>query len=274
MPPPTRHHHLRLAADQALEAPALDAPISRLAVEQEDLGQADARLALDLAVELDERLAQFGGERASERGLAGAAQADERDALAPRRGFLAVVAHQPEDDVLEPVRRQAVEEAADQPLFDRALARIDELGERHREGARDAAEQEHRRVAFAGFELREIALGDAGALRHRLAREPPPFARLPHLSAERRQERGVLGIGIRRGGGRWAAAEASAGIDPGAAVEGVAIYCIWIAASSTLDPGQLADVVRGCDANCAAIGGCSSVASSEHDLLCLTCRKA
>ena len=120
MPPPTRHHHLRLAADQPFEAPPLDAPISRLAVEQEDFGQADARLALDLAIELDERLSELGGERAAERRLAGAAQTDERHALASRGGFLAVVAHQPKHDVFQPVRRQAIEEAADQPLLDRS----------------------------------------------------------------------------------------------------------------------------------------------------------
>ena len=59
---------------------------------------------------------------AAERRLAGAAQADERDALLARGFFVAEVAHQAEHDVLEPMLGQALEEAADQPLLDRVLA--------------------------------------------------------------------------------------------------------------------------------------------------------
>ena len=43
--------------------------------------------------QLDERRVELGGERAAERGLARAAKAHERNALATRRGFLAIVPH-------------------------------------------------------------------------------------------------------------------------------------------------------------------------------------
>jgi hypothetical protein len=50
---------------------------------------------------------------------------------------------------------------------------------------RDAPQQQHRRVAVACFELREIPLGDSGGLRHGLASKTAPLARLPHLATQR-----------------------------------------------------------------------------------------
>jgi len=74
------------------------------------------------------------------------------------------------------VRRQSVEQAADEALLDRALAGVQQLGQRHLESARDTAQQQHRRIAFTRFELREVALGDAGALCNGLARQAAPLA--------------------------------------------------------------------------------------------------
>ena len=192
MPPPTVMHHLGVRFDDALEAAALDAPVARLPVEQEHLGQADAGLALDLAVELDERAAAVLRERRAERRLAGAAQADERDALLARRFFVAEVAHQAEHDVLEPMLGQALEEAADQPLLDGALAAVEQLGHGNAERARDAAQQQDRRVAFAGLELGEVALRHVRVLRQDLARHAAALARFAHVPAHRDQEIGVV----------------------------------------------------------------------------------
>ena len=72
--------------------------------------------------------AQLLRERAAERRLAGAAQADQRDPLLARRLLVAEIAHQAEHDVLEPMLGQAVEKAPDQALLDRVLARIEQLG--------------------------------------------------------------------------------------------------------------------------------------------------
>jgi hypothetical protein len=110
-----------LPADQPLQAAALDAPVSGLAVEQEYLGQADARFPLDLAVELDEGSASSAAKCISQRALASAAQSDEREPLAARRGFFAVVAHKPEHDVFETVRRQPIQKPADEAFLDRGL---------------------------------------------------------------------------------------------------------------------------------------------------------
>ena len=200
------HHHLGVRLDDAFEAAALDAAVARLPVEEEDLGQADAGLALDLAVELDEGAAAVFRERRAERRLAGAAQADERDPLLARGLFVAEVAHQAEHDVLEAMLGQALEEAADQPLLDRALLRVEELRHRNAERARNAAQQQDRRVAFAGFELGEIALRHVRVLRQDLPRHPAALARLADVPAHRHQEFGVvrlLGGIVRRGGDPW-----------------------------------------------------------------------
>ena len=151
--------------------------------------------ALDLAVELDERQCRARSASALPSVVLPAPRSP-MSAMRLRRAAAssAEVAHQPEHDVLEPVLGQPVEEAADQPLLDRVLARIDELGQRHPEGARDAAQQEHRRVALARLELREIALGDAGVLRQRLARHAAPLARLADVPAHRDQEIGVVAV--------------------------------------------------------------------------------
>ena len=111
--------------------------------------------------------------------------------------LVAEFAHQAEHDVLEAMLGQPVEEAADQALLDGVLARLEKLGDAHAERARDAAQQQHRRVALAGLELREIALRDAGALRQHLARHAAPLARLADVAAHRDQEFGVVGM---RGG--------------------------------------------------------------------------
>ena len=76
-------------------------------------------------------------------------------------------AHQAKDDVLEPMRRQALEEAPDEPLFDRRFVAAHEIGDRHPQSCCDASQQNHRSVAFATLELRQITLGDFGGFGER-----------------------------------------------------------------------------------------------------------
>jgi hypothetical protein len=96
--------------------------------------------------------------RLPERGLACAAQSDQGDPVAPRGFFLAVVAHQPEDHVFEPVARQLLEDAPHQPLLDRLLGPdAQQLGQRQPECVADVAQQHDRDVALAGLEVGEMA---------------------------------------------------------------------------------------------------------------------
>ena len=123
----------RLGGKHALERAALEAAEGVLTVHGEDFSERRARLLLHLAIELDEEHVEQGGELRPERRFAGAAQADEGDWLL-ERFFL-----------------------AHQSLH----------GDAH--GARHLAQQQHRDVAAAGFELRQVALRDAGGERQRLA---------------------------------------------------------------------------------------------------------
>ncbi len=125
----------------------------------------------------------------AERGLAGAAQSDQGDPVAPRGFFLAVVAHQPEDHVLEPVARQLLEDAPHQPLLDR-LFRPDaqQLGQRQPEGVADVAQQHDRDVALAGLEVGEMAFRHPRLACQLLAGLAAPVPRLADALAEREEE--------------------------------------------------------------------------------------
>ena len=106
---------------------------------------------------------------------------------------------------------------------------VEQLGQRHVERARDAAQQQHRRVAFARFELREVALRDAGALRDGLARHAAPLARLADLPPHRGEELRVVrsrwrAARKREGGGEaWRTSRDLADTE---GVRGDEIYCM------------------------------------------------
>ena len=104
----------------------------RLAVELEDLAEAQPGRLLDALVELDEAGAEAGGEQRADGRLAGAADAEQRDRIRCAAG-----------------RGGAVEE----------------LGGRGAQRGGDVGEARQRDVAGAGLELGEEALGDAGLLR-------------------------------------------------------------------------------------------------------------
>src|SRR5436189_6221243 len=74
-------HGALVLFEHPLEAAPLVAPVAGLPVKEKDLRETGARLALDLAVELDKGGAQRLGELRTERGLARTAQSDERDPL-------------------------------------------------------------------------------------------------------------------------------------------------------------------------------------------------
>jgi hypothetical protein len=141
-----------------LERAPLEAAEGVLPVHVEHLAQLRAGFLFDFAVELHERHLQELRQLRAERGLACAAQADERDALARRR--LAVFLHQ---------------------RFDR-----------HAHGTRDLAQQQHRDVSLARFELREVALGHLGGSGEGLARGAAFGAPGAHALAQPRKEDRLL----------------------------------------------------------------------------------
>src|SRR5205814_10508549 len=78
--------------EHPFEAAALIAPVPGLPIQQKNLREAGARLALDLAVELHKGRAERPGELRAERGFARTAQPDERDALHALVARAAVIA--------------------------------------------------------------------------------------------------------------------------------------------------------------------------------------
>ena len=160
-----RDDGLREAPDRLLERALLVAPIGCRPVERMDLGEAAAGDRFDAAVQLDERHLPALGEQAAEGALAGAAQADQRDPLAPRR----LVRRRAEQ------RRQrgprlhqlglgaAVQDLADHQPLGRARGLVaDQLGERAVERLRELAQELDRCVADAHLDVGEVALGDVG----------------------------------------------------------------------------------------------------------------
>ena len=74
-----REHHRPLVVEHGLQHVALEAAIVVLAVQREELGEAQVGGLLDAAVELDEGHAQPARQPAADRRLARAAQAEQRD---------------------------------------------------------------------------------------------------------------------------------------------------------------------------------------------------
>ena len=129
-PPPVASTIGRLVVEDGLEHVAFEAAIVRLAVEREELGQAQVGGLLDAAVELDEGHAKAARETPSDCRLAGAAQAEQRD------------------DQVGPLRRQR-----------------DERGGRDLERAGHVGQPAHGDVAAPRLELHQEAGRDARTLR-------------------------------------------------------------------------------------------------------------
>src|SRR5260221_8596649 len=182
-------HRALVALDHRLKAAPLEAAERRLAVKGEDLAELKPAFALDLAVELDEGNAARGGETAAERRLAGAAQADEGDAVATP------LFHRRAEGIGEDIarlgklhRRQALESLQEEGELDRTLGPVaHDVGERQSHRLGDLAQQDDRDVAVASLELGEVALRDGAVARHDLARHPAPRPCLANALAEEAQ---------------------------------------------------------------------------------------
>ena len=134
-------------------------------------------------------------QHAAERRLAGAAQADQRDA--PRAIGAARPRHARLDVLGE--RRQFALRHLRQQIEDGAERRGARAGFRQQRGAgqverlRDGAQHAHGRIAGAAFDLRQVALGSLRDMRQLPARHAALGAAAPHLAPDRREERGCGG---------------------------------------------------------------------------------
>ena len=155
------------------------------------IGNAGAVIVLDAPVELDEGPAEVPGEHAPERRLAGAAQADKRDAAA---AVGAGGARQARFDVPNERRqftrrnlRQQIGDAVERRRARRGLGQ--ERGGGKIERLRDRPQHAHRRIAGAALDLRQISLGGERSLRQLPARHPALGAMAPHLAPDRGEKR-------------------------------------------------------------------------------------
>ena len=116
----------------------------------------------------------------------------------PRGGLLvAEVAHQPETTSSRRCAGSRSRKRRIRRCSTGIFALLEQLGQRHPERARDAAQQQHRRVAFAGFELGEVAFRDA----RRSARAPCAPCRAARAP---RGPAGPARPGSRPSSGSWA----------------------------------------------------------------------
>jgi hypothetical protein len=164
-----------------------------LPIEREDFGQGHSCALFDFAIELDEWDAEFLAKPGTERRFAGATQTDQRNSHSADFFFVTEVAHQPEGNVFEAVRRNTFKKALNQSLLDRLFGfGRKELDEGDIEGGDNAPEEDDRDVSFACFQLREMALGDIRFVRDHLASHAPAIANLAHARSEKKKK-GALG---------------------------------------------------------------------------------
>ena len=195
MPPAVVMIAASLRGDDAIERAALMAAEGRRAGHLDEIGNAGAVILLDQPVELDERPAQMLRQHAAERRLAGAAQADQRDA--PR----AVGAARPRQAGLDIFgkRRQFTLRHLRQQIEDGAERRGARAGFRQQRGTgqverlRDGAQHADGRIADAAFDLRQVALGSLRGLRQLPPRHAALGAVAPDLAPDRGEECGCGG---------------------------------------------------------------------------------
>ena len=190
MPPAVVMIAASLRGDDALERAPLMAAERGGAGHLDQVGNAGAVIFLDDAVELDERPAEMLRQHASERRLAGAAQADQRDTPRP---VGAGGARNTRLDQLGELRQLAFRHLRDKiehgvERRGTRAGRRQQRGGRQIERLRDGADDARRRIAGAAFDLRQIALGGFGRLRQLPARHAALGAMPPHLAPDRGEE--------------------------------------------------------------------------------------
>ncbi|MNY17264.1 hypothetical protein D3C86_1505700 [compost metagenome] len=208
-----------MLAQHAFQRAHLVAAVGGLAVERVDFGEARAGFLLDRRVQFDEGDALGSRQRPAQRGFAGAAQADQRDAAMPRiarfrrgQGVSGCFAHAGEvagRQLRQPLHQLRELGGALAAGLLRAARRGGVAiylgqyhGQRHVQRAGHVAQQQHGGVAGAGFQVGEVAFGHPRATRKILAGHAARRAQRADALPEVRQIGIALGgavVGVRFG---------------------------------------------------------------------------
>ena len=153
-----------MGRDRILQRAQLVTPEGAGAIQRMNLADVAAGHALDDAVELDERHLKVLRQHAPERGLACAAQPDERDARS--RPYRRVRPERFRQRLARARKRRLVASTQEVAYACGFAACGDvlahDLADRAAQCARQVAQQHHRRIALAGLEIGEVALRHAG----------------------------------------------------------------------------------------------------------------
>jgi hypothetical protein len=184
MPPPTVITAASWWATMLLQAAALEAAEAGLAVEHEDLVEGHAGLGSMAPLSSTKGMPSSARRaRDPERGLAGAAQADQGDALAARGVFAAEVAHQAQHGLFHAAgescsRKRAIRRYSVEPCCGSSSSSSEKPS-----AWADVAQDHDRRIGLAALDLGQVALGDVGvqasALRDMPRRARPSRTRCP-----------------------------------------------------------------------------------------------
>src|SRR5207248_3113568 len=176
-----RDNRALVGLDDTLQRAPLVAPVSTLAIEVEQRGEAHAGKTLDLAIELDEGNAERRRELRAQGRFSRTAQTDER--YAPPALVLHGSAEGPGEqstrlrELLGVETRERLHQEREFHRMIRPLAH--QLGERQAHRLDHLAQQDDGDIAVASLELRQIALGNAGVARQDLAGHAAPRPRGP-----------------------------------------------------------------------------------------------
>jgi len=162
----------------------LVAAVAGLSMEQQDFVHAGAGLALGLAVQLDEGYAALHRQLRTQRGLAGAAQANQRNALLTAlRTAQAVGGSNQRIDLVE-LRIVEPHQQALHPCQRRARRILQQFDQRQVQCAGCRFQGIDGYITFAGFHIRQKALAQARIGRQLLACHAPARAPGPHALAQ------------------------------------------------------------------------------------------
>ena len=216
----------------ALESALLNGAIAGLRVEGENFGKGHAGFFFDFVVELNEGDVALGGELGAKGGFAGAAQADEGDATEAKILLRAEVAQEASGGFFEAMAGEALDEAQDGLLL-RSMPLVvllsvlvlwgEQFFERDAQHGGDSAKKQDGDVAFAGFELGKVALGDVGFAGKSFSGHAAAVAKIADAGAEGEEK--LLAGKLRR------AAEKELGFELGVRCHGWSLWCsivhIW-----------------------------------------------
>ena len=191
-----REHHQFFPRQELIERGLLHAPKTFLAVERDNLGDREAVLRLHFLVQLDEIPADLPGENFSERGFAGAAQSDQRDAGEGSAVRGRAMAGERVLCLGDLRGGRLAQEIADHRPVRCGIGGRDQVFQMRAHRVRHAPQQHDGHIALAAFELRNVALRNTGHLCKHLARHAAQRAHRTYALAELVEKAGFGIVGI------------------------------------------------------------------------------